>query len=159
MKTYSYDPDAGLFLGMRQLDDSDIDPAARDLAMAAWAAEVAALMESDPTKAPPPEPAPEYLMPAHCTTAEPPECPDGHQLYWEGASWAAKAVSVDPGTLEAQPEEALAYDELRRRNYPPFVDYLDGIVKGDKAQVKAYVEACLAVKAKYPKLEPTKSSS
>ena len=30
-------------------------------------------------------------------------------------------------------------------------DYLDGIVKGDTAQVDAYIAACLAVKAKYPK--------
>jgi hypothetical protein len=30
-------------------------------------------------------------------------------------------------------------------------DYIDGIVKGDQAQVDAYVAACMAVKAKYPK--------
>ena len=28
-----------------------------------------------------------------------------------------------------------------------------GIVKGDTAQVQAYIDACLAVKAKYPKPE------
>jgi hypothetical protein len=32
-------------------------------------------------------------------------------------------------------------------------DYLDGIVKGDDAQVQAYIDACLAVKNKYPKGE------
>ena len=31
------------------------------------------------------------------------------------------------------------------------VDYLDAIVKGDTAQQEAYIAACLAVKAKYPK--------
>ncbi len=35
--------------------------------------------------------------------------------------------------------------------YPPMADYLDGIVKGDTAQVEAYIAACLAIKAKYPK--------
>ena len=43
------------------------------------------------------------------------------------------------------------YDELRAAEYPPFTDYLDGIVKGNQAQAQAYIDACLAVKAKYPK--------
>lgn len=43
------------------------------------------------------------------------------------------------------------YRELRAAAYPPMADYLDGIVKGDAAQVQAYIDACLAVKAKYPK--------
>ncbi len=43
------------------------------------------------------------------------------------------------------------YVELRAAEYPDYRDYLDGIVKGDQAQVQAYIDACLAVKAKYPK--------
>ena len=43
------------------------------------------------------------------------------------------------------------YADLRRAAYPPAADYLDGIVKGDTDQVKKYIEACLDVKAKYPK--------
>jgi hypothetical protein len=35
--------------------------------------------------------------------------------------------------------------------YPPITDYLDAVVKGDQAQIDAYVASCLAVKAKYPK--------
>ena len=46
---------------------------------------------------------------------------------------------------------ALSYADKRRAEYPPMTDYLDGIVKGDQAQVQAYIDACLAVKAKYPK--------
>jgi len=38
----------------------------------------------------------------------------------------------------------------RKQEYPPMQDYLDGIAKGDDAQVQAYKDACLAVKAKYP---------
>ena len=45
----------------------------------------------------------------------------------------------------------LTYAQKRVAEYPPIADYLDGIVKGDQAQVDAYVAACLAVKAKYPK--------
>jgi hypothetical protein len=43
------------------------------------------------------------------------------------------------------------YAELRAAEYPPMADYIDGIVKGDAAQVQAYIDACLAIKAKYPK--------
>jgi hypothetical protein len=46
---------------------------------------------------------------------------------------------------------APTYAQKRAAEYPPATDYLDGIVKGDAAQVQAYVDACLAVKAKYPK--------
>ena len=43
------------------------------------------------------------------------------------------------------------YKELRKAGYPSFIEYLDGIVKGDQEQIDAYIAACLAVKAKYPK--------
>ena len=45
------------------------------------------------------------------------------------------------------------YQRNRAKEYPPITDYLDGIVKGDTEQVQAYIDACLAVKAKYPKPE------
>ena len=41
--------------------------------------------------------------------------------------------------------------DLRAAEYPPMQDYLDGIVKGDQAQIDKYIADCLAVKAKYPK--------
>jgi hypothetical protein len=44
-----------------------------------------------------------------------------------------------------------AYKAQRAAEYPPFTDYLDGIVKGDQAQIDAYITACQAVKVKYPK--------
>ena len=43
------------------------------------------------------------------------------------------------------------YKYQRAKEYPPITDYIDGIVKGDNAQVQAYIDACLAVKTKYPK--------
>lgn len=59
-------------------------------------------------------------------------------------------VEVDLSLVDAwiDPE---AYKALRAREYPPITDYIDGIVKGDNAQVQAYIDACLAVKNKYPK--------
>jgi hypothetical protein len=44
-----------------------------------------------------------------------------------------------------------AYKQQRASAYPPAADYLDAIVKGDTAQAQAYIDECLAVKAKYPK--------
>ena len=46
---------------------------------------------------------------------------------------------------------ATGYISQRQAAYPPMEDYLDGIVKGDIAQVDKYVADCLAVKAQYPK--------
>ena len=48
---------------------------------------------------------------------------------------------------------ASEYQRQRSFEYPAIADYLDGIVKGDTAQVQAYIDACLVVKAKYPKPE------
>lgn len=59
-------------------------------------------------------------------------------------------VEIDLSLVNAwvDPE---AYKNLRSAEYPPITDYIDGIVKGNNAQVQAYIDACLAVKAKYPK--------
>jgi hypothetical protein len=46
---------------------------------------------------------------------------------------------------------ATGYISQRQAAYPPMEDYIDGIVKGDNTQVQTYVDACLAVKAQYPK--------
>jgi hypothetical protein len=43
------------------------------------------------------------------------------------------------------------YAIKRVAEYPPITDYIDGVVKGDQAQIDKYIADCLAVKAKYPK--------
>jgi len=58
---------------------------------------------------------------------------------------AAKAAAEEVETARTK------YQRDRAAEYPPMADYLDGIVKGDQVQVQAYIDACLAVKAKYPK--------
>lgn len=45
------------------------------------------------------------------------------------------------------------YKRMRSAEYPRITEYLDGVVKGDQEQIQAYIDACLAVKAKYPKPE------
>jgi len=61
-----------------------------------------------------------------------------------------QAVSYDLSAAEAL-VAANAYKEQRASEYPPITDYIDGVVKGDPAQIDAYIAACQAVKAKYPK--------
>jgi hypothetical protein len=43
------------------------------------------------------------------------------------------------------------YARDRASAYPPVTDYLDGIVKGDTAQVDKYIADCQAVKDAHPK--------
>ena len=61
-------------------------------------------------------------------------------------------VEIDLAAVNAwvDPE---AHKYKRAAEYPPITDYLDGIVKGDQAQIDAYIAACQAVKTKYPKPE------
>jgi len=47
--------------------------------------------------------------------------------------------------------DAHSYIAKRQAEYPPFTDYLDGIAKGDQAQINKYIADCQAVKSKYPK--------
>jgi len=61
-----------------------------------------------------------------------------------------QVVTYDNNAVEALVASE-AYKAKRAAEYPSFTDYLDGIVKGDNAQVQAYIDACNAVKNKYPK--------
>ena len=59
-------------------------------------------------------------------------------------------VTYDETAVQAY-IDAHAYIAKRQAEYPPFTDYLDGIVKSDAAQVQKYIADCLAVKARFPK--------
>jgi hypothetical protein len=59
-------------------------------------------------------------------------------------------VTYDLALVQAD-IDATAYIAKRAAEYPPMTDYLDAVVKGDTAEQQAYIDACLAVKAKYPK--------
>ena len=72
--------------------------------------------------------------------------------FWNELSAIRQSVSVGTsGIVEPVVIPELTYAELRAAEYPPMEDYLDAIVKGDEEQKQAYIDACLAVKAKYPK--------
>lgn len=59
-------------------------------------------------------------------------------------------VAYDKAVVQAY-IDANAYKAKRASEYPPITDYLDGVVKGNQAQIDKYIADCLAVKAKYPK--------
>jgi len=60
------------------------------------------------------------------------------------------AVVYDETAVQAY-IDAHAYIAKRQAEYPPMTDYLDGVAKGDQAQIDKYIADCQAVKAKYPK--------
>lgn len=61
-------------------------------------------------------------------------------------------AQIDAELARLQAEyDAKEYQRKRAAEYPDFREYLDGIVKGDQAQIDAYIAACQAVKNKYPK--------
>jgi len=60
------------------------------------------------------------------------------------------AVVYDEAVVQAY-MDSKAYIAKRQAEYPPMTDYLDGIAKGDQAQIAKYIADCQAVKAKYPK--------
>jgi len=78
-----------------------------------------------------------------------------------------KYKSTSEGDIPLTPEEEAEWDEQHNKvreeinktvykqkraiEYPAVTDYIDGVVKGNQAQIQAYIDACNAVKAKYPK--------
>jgi len=59
-------------------------------------------------------------------------------------------VAYDKSAVQAY-VDAHAYIAKRASEYPPITDWLDGMVKGDQAQIDKYIADCLAVKARHPK--------
>ena len=72
-------------------------------------------------------------------------------------TWLNGTTPIDNQTILNKQQELIAehqaneYKRNRANEYPDFKEYLDGIVKGDNAQIQKYINDCLAVKAKYPK--------
>jgi hypothetical protein len=80
---------------------------------------------------------------------------DGNGVYiYEWNLDIPKPTMAQLNALEAQANEVERLNLVkanRAKEYPDFKEYLDGIVKGDDAQIQKYINDCLAVKAKYPK--------
>lgn len=91
-----------------------------------------------------------FLIPANSTTEAPPEDLIGKNRVFVSGSWTYADIPAEANPEPVQ-EVEMTYAQKRATEYPPITDYIDGVVKGDQAQVQAYIDACLAVKAKYPK--------
>jgi hypothetical protein len=80
---------------------------------------------------------------------------DGNGVYikeWNLDIAKPTLAQLDAFETQANEIERLNIVKANRANeYPDFKEYLDGIVKGDNAQIQKYINDCLAVKAKYPK--------
>jgi hypothetical protein len=80
---------------------------------------------------------------------------DGNGAYikeWNLDITKPTMAQLDAFEAQANEVERLNLVKANRANeYPDFKEYLDGIVKGDDAQIQKYINDCLAVKAKYPK--------
>ena len=80
---------------------------------------------------------------------------DGNGAYIK--EWNLDIAQPTESQLNALETQANEVERLnlvkanRANEYPDFKEYLDGIVKGDDAQIQKYINDCLAVKAKYPK--------
>lgn len=85
------------------------------------------------------------------------KAPDNSIHFLESTDYEHRLPSGSVPITDAEAEELrpkpaeLTYAQKRAAAYPSVNDYLDGIVKGDTAQVQAYIDACLAVKSLYPK--------
>ena len=64
----------------------------------------------------------------------------------------AAIAALPPGDYSADKQAALtaAVHKVRRAAYPPIEEYIDGVVKGDDAQVAEYKAKCLEVKKQHP---------
>ena len=78
---------------------------------------------------------------------------DYNNLIWkdtEQTKPTLEEVTAKVAELDAE-YASTEYKRNRQVEYPNFIEYLDGIVKGDQAQIDKYIADCQAVKAKYPK--------
>jgi hypothetical protein len=72
-------------------------------------------------------------------------------------TWLNETTPIPANEILAKQQELITeynskqYQRDRAKEYPDFKEYLDGIVKGDQAQIDKYIADCLAIKTKYPK--------
>ena len=104
-----------------------------------------------------------YRVPVALQQVERPSITDGETEHsWQGYllelagltefEFDRAAAELPAGDYSADRLAMLteAVHQERRAAYPPIEDYIDGVVKGDDAQVSAYKAKCLAVKADHP---------
>lgn len=73
-------------------------------------------------------------------------------IEWLNNTTPISKDNIELKIIELENEyNAKQYQRNRAKEYPDFKEYLDGIVKGDQAQIDKYIADCQAVKLKYPK--------
>ena len=104
-----------------------------------------------------------YRVPVALQQVERPSITDGETEHsWQGyllevgglteVEFDRVAAELPAGDYSADKLAMLteAVHQERRAAYPPIEDYIDGVVKGDDAQVTAYKAKCLEVKKRHP---------
>jgi hypothetical protein len=104
-----------------------------------------------------------YRVPVALQQVERPSITDGETEHsWQGyllevgglteVEFDRAAAELPAGDYSADKLAMLteAVHQERRAAYPPIEDYIDGVVKGDDAQVSAYKAKCLEVKKRHP---------
>ena len=77
---------------------------------------------------------------------------DINQITWlNGTTPIAKETILNKQAELKAEHDSKNYQRQRASEYPDLKEYLDGVVKGDDAQIQKYINDCLAVKVKYPK--------
>jgi hypothetical protein len=72
--------------------------------------------------------------------------------FLDGVTTAPTEAEIQTEIVRLQAEyDAKEYQRKRAAEYPNPAEYLDGVVKGDQAQIDKYIADCLAIKKKYPK--------
>ncbi len=74
-------------------------------------------------------------------------------IYWQDQEQSQPSdseIQTEATRLQAD-YDLMEYSRNRKESYPPMENYLDGIVKGDQAQIDKYISDCLAVKQRFPK--------
>ena len=74
-------------------------------------------------------------------------------LVWNDSSEKPSKELLETKLDLIKSSELLVVQQKRASEYPPIQDYIDCVVKGDQTQIQSYIDACLAVKLKYPKPE------
>jgi len=70
----------------------------------------------------------------------------------ERAATLEETTLIESDKIQSeQTKQKTSYIINRQLEYPSIYEYVDGIVKNDQTQINNYIEACLKVKAKYPK--------
>lgn len=83
-----------------------------------------------------------------------PHIDDAVAVSWNASinQWEYRELPLPPYPVpQNYMDELLTYSQIRSMQYPSQYDYLDAVVKNDTDAIQAYMDACQAVKSRWPK--------